>query len=170
MNLKQMMLLTIACASAGSPLTAAALDTSALDTSALAPGRTAPVDIVRRIEPDAPVQIGAASVRPLPDAEGQPRALSPAAARSTLVVRSTDNLIGVSSNELVVIDKNPAAVQRKVAELAADATIKAYADNGIVVVRLNRFADLLPLKQRLAKAFPAARFDLPVRYFESTLK
>jgi hypothetical protein len=137
-------------------------------TPALVPGRIAPADVVQQIQNDAPVRIGSASVRPVP--ENVSHTLSTDSTQRTLVVRSTDNLVGSSENELVVIEKDTAAVQRKVLELATDASVTAYADHGLVIVQLKRFADLPTLRKQLAEAFPAARFDLPVRYFENTIK
>jgi hypothetical protein len=74
-----------------------------------------------------------------------------------------ENLVGVSANERVAIDQDPQAVRCKVAQLSADASIKVYANHGITIGRLKRFADLQPLRQAPAQAFPAARFDLPGR-------
>lgn len=159
MKIKKILLVIAGYASMWDPLMAATGD-----PQALSPGQIAPPDVVQQIQNEAPVRIGSTSVRPLP--ERGLRALSAGASQSTLVARSTDNLIGVSANELVVIEKDTNAVQLKVAELTKDAVVKAYADGAIVVVRVKRFSDLQPLQQGLAKAFPGARFDLPVEYFE----
>lgn len=142
-----------------------ALTAHAQDATDLTPGRIAPANVVQQMQYEAPVRIGAVSVRPLP--QGGQHPLSTDASQSTLVARTTDNLIGVSANEMVVIEPNASAVQKKIAELAADAAVRLYAGRGITVVRVKRFSDLPALQQRLAEAFPTARFDLPVMYIEN---
>jgi len=135
------------------------------------PGQPAPPAVVRQLQGTAPVAIGTAVVRPVasstPTADASTGAapLSPqAASDTTLVVRASDNLVGVSTNDLVVIYPDTAAVSQAVAGKAAGT--KAYPEMGMVVIHTTRFDQLHPLQQDLAKAFPTAKFDLPVRYFE----
>jgi len=163
MKAKSLLLMAAACATFCSPFMA-----RAQNSQALKPGQIAPADIVEQVRSQNPVKIGSVSVRALPPNAARDRSAD--SEQSTLVLRSTDNLIGVSANELVVIYKEPNAVQLKVGEWVKDATVKAYADHGLVVIRLKRFADLQPLQLRLAEAFPGARFDLPVTYFGNELR
>ncbi|MFM0337642.1 hypothetical protein [Paraburkholderia fungorum] len=160
MKTKSLLLMAAACASFCSPFMA-----RAQNSQALKPGQIAPADIVEQVQNQNPVKIGSVSVRTLPPSST--RAQSGGSEQSTLVLRSTDNLIGVSANELVVIYKEPKAVQLKVGEWLKDATVKTYEDHGLVVIRLKRFADIQPLQLRLAELFPGARFDLPVTYFRN---
>lgn len=144
----------------------------------LAPGEFAPPAVVRQLQDTPPVSIGKAVVRPLPAASASQMASGAATQRTpnavaqasgtTLVVRARDNLVGTSSNDLVVIHPDTEAVGR--AAKARGAAVKAYPEMGMVVAHMARFEQLQPLQQELARAFPAAKFDLPVRYFQRTAK
>ncbi len=141
----------------------------ALAASAVAdtiqPGQTAPASVVKQIQANEPVTIGSVSVRPIPPAVHGLRSATPAG--TTLVARTTDNLVGTSTNDLVVIYNDVEAVRTRVAAISGGITMKAYPEMGMVIVHAPRFEQLPPIKQQLAQAFPAAKFDLPVRYFDN---
>jgi hypothetical protein len=144
----------------------------------LEPGRPAPAAVVQGLQAIAPVTVGAVAVRPVTSpvsAAGQgavngnlsPQA-APASSGTTLVVRASDNLVGTSTNDLVVMYADTDAVLRAVVSKAA--SVKAYADLGMVVVHVSSFDQIPKLQQDLAQAFPTAKFDLPVRYFPNQVK
>jgi hypothetical protein len=143
----------------------------------LVPGSKAPAEVVQQLKDVPSVNIGKASVRPVvpqPDAATPPEAALksgrsvPAAGGTTFVVRSSDNLVGVSTNDLVVIYRDTAAISQAVA--GKDVSAQAYPDMGLVVLHVGSFDQLAPLKTALSAKFPAAKFDLPVRYFATTPK
>lgn len=115
-----------------------------------------------------PVAIGTTVVRPLP---GNARSAAQAASATavpvsgtTLVARASDNLVGVSTNDLVVIYPDTTAIMQAAASRAVSS--KGYPNMGLTVIHVASFDRLLPLQQALASQFPAAKFDLPIRYFE----
>jgi hypothetical protein len=141
---------------------------------AISPGKIAPPDVVQQLQGTPVVVVGNTAVRPLtsnqiaPPASSAPevpsaKASDTPAGRSTLVVRASDNLVGLSTNDLVVIYPDTAAI---VAAAGGEHdSAKAYPEMGIVVIHVPSFDRLLPLQQTLAARFPAAKFDLPVTYF-----
>lgn len=144
----------------------------------LLPGSTAPADVVRSLAGTQPANIGAASVRPVSPGNNAPRASGnagalasakpqsmPAGGETTLVVRASDNLVGLSTNDLVVIYPDTDAVIHAVAGNAV--STRAYPAMEMVVVHAGSFDQLVPLKDTLSTKFPAAKFDLPVTYFPS---
>lgn len=137
----------------------------------LTPGKKAPPETVRQLQDVQPVTIGSAVVRPVATPTDASTAYTPQAAagparrESTLVVRASDNLVGVSDNDLVVLHVDTAAVTQAATGKAS--TIKPYPDLGLVVLHFSRFDELVEARKALAELLPAARFDLPVRYFKT---
>jgi hypothetical protein len=132
----------------------------AQDTT-LKQGTQASAAQVQTLARTAPVTIGKRSVWPMPD--------SPALdedgnvqQNATLVIRSSDRLVGLSSNDLIVIYADTAAVSAAASGLAQQ--VNTFPQMGLTVLHVGAFAQLQPLYQTLAAKFPAARFDLPVRY------
>ena len=124
-------------------------------------GDQAPAALVQQLSRSAPLTIGSTSVWPVPnavpldeDGNVQPN--------STLVVRSSDQWIGLSRNDLVVIYPDTAAVSAAAGGLAQQ--IQAFPQMGMTVLHVSAFSGLLPLYQALSAKFPAARFDVPVRF------
>jgi hypothetical protein len=136
------------------------------------PGRPAPAEVVQSLKATAPVTIGSASVRPLVTPASDPGMRLPqgaiAAPGTTFVVRVSDNLVGVSTNDLVVVYPDTGAVIQSVS--GKGFTTKAYPDLGLVVIHAANFDDIEPLQQGIAKTLPNAKFDLPVRYFRMQTK
>lgn len=116
---------------------------------------------VQPISRSAPLKIGRTSVWPVPnaaplDADGN------AQPNSTLVVRTSDRFVGLSTNDLLVIYPDTAAVGAAAGALAQQ--VQAFPQQGVTVLHVNAFSDLLPLYQALSTKFPSARFDVPVSY------
>ncbi|MEO7031114.1 MAG: hypothetical protein ABI351_13045 [Herbaspirillum sp.] len=87
-------------------------------------------------------------------------------AGGTLVARASDNLVGISTNELVIISSNLDAIVAKVATLQlAGAEIHAYPKLKLLVVKTAQFDQLETIHNSVAASFPDAKFDLPVTYF-----
>ncbi|HEY3598361.1 MAG TPA: hypothetical protein VGL08_12725 [Paraburkholderia sp.] len=156
--------LATAAAVAAFGLAAFGLSTTSAAADTIQPGQTAPASVVKQIEASEPVTIGSVSVRPIPPAANGVRSATPAG--TTLVARATDNLVGTSTNDLVVICSDVGVVQTRVAAIGGGITMRVYPEMGMVIVHAPRFEQLLPIKQQLAQALPAAKFDLPVRYFD----
>jgi hypothetical protein len=133
----------------------------AQDATALRQGVQAPAAQVQSLSRSAPLQIGNTSVFPVPNAAplDEDGIVQP---NSTLVVRSSDNVVGLSTNELVVMYPDTNAVGAAASGLAQQ--VQAFPARGITVMRVSAFSDLLPLYQALLAKFPAATFDLPVMY------
>jgi hypothetical protein len=140
----------------------------------LEPGTTAPASVVQQLKGVQSVNIGMASVRPVSPGGGssglqasanRATASVPTGNETTTVVRSTDNLVGVSSNDLVVMYGDTGAVTQAVA--GKGVTAKAFPAMGMVVVHVSSFDEIGPLQSALSAKFPTAKFDLPVKYFET---
>nr|WP_244109003.1 hypothetical protein [Burkholderia anthina] len=169
-----MMARRIVCATAS----AFAMTATAGAAEPLVPGSTAPAELVQKLRHVQSVSIGVVSVRPVADgthpaasagnsgASASMRAQSmPTGSETTTVVRSSDNLVGVSTNDLVVIHPDTSAVSQSLR--GQPVSVRAWPDMGIVVVHAGSFDQLAPLKAMLSTKFPTARFDLPVKYFET---
>jgi hypothetical protein len=150
---------------------ACALAASACATAqTLTPGRPAPADTVQTLRSEPSVTIGTASVRPVDTGHAAGTASAkaqslPVGNETTTVVRASDNLVGVSSNDLVVIYPDTVAVSRALS--GKPVSVKTWPSAGIVVVHVGSFDQLLPLKTALSATFPTAKFDLPVKYFNT---
>ena len=130
-------------------------------------GQPAPATVVEQLKDVPPTRIGQQTVRAVPPAalSGQ-QAKAAAENRRTLVVRDSDNLVGVSANELVIIGADLDAVAAKVAGLQlAGAQTHAYPKLKLLVVKTARFEQLETVRDQVAAAFPEAKFNLPVTYF-----
>ncbi|WP_118180893.1 hypothetical protein [Paraburkholderia phosphatilytica] len=79
-----------------------------------------------------------------------------------MVVRSSDNVVGISTNDLVVIHPDTAAVRQVAAGLAK--SVSAYPEMGVTVIHAGGLDQLASIKATLATTFPTVKFDLPVRY------
>ncbi len=125
--------------------------------------------VVEQIKEVPATRIGSQTVRAVPPGgagrqAGERRA--PAQEGRTLVVRDSDNLVGVSANELVIIGADLDAVAAKVASLQlAGAQTHAYPKLKLLVVKTARFEQLETVRDQVAAAFPEAKFNLPVTYF-----
>lgn len=156
-------------------LFAAALGLAACSTTgpayALQQGQPAPAAVVEQLQNTPVTKIGKHSVRAVPPAAAvtantkmSPAAL--AAQGKTLVVRERDHLVGISSHELVVITPELDAVAAKVANLNLEgATTKLYPKLNLLIVKTAHFEQLQTVRDQVAKAFPDAKFDLPVTYY-----
>ncbi|WP_322050810.1 hypothetical protein [Paraburkholderia bannensis] len=161
----------------GAALAACVVSISACAAQPLVPGTRAPADVVQNLKNAQSVTIGAASVRAVSSGSASQPASNVAATESataqtapkggetTTVVRESDNLVGVSSNDLVVIYPDTAAVSQALS--GKPVSVKVWANMGIVVVHASTFDQLMPLKTALSQKFPAAKFDLPVKYFDT---
>ena len=143
---------------------------SGASAQTLQQGRPAPPAVVEQIKDAPPTRIGSQSVRALPPpvvmAGRQANGAAPAQEGRTLVARESDNLVGVSNNELVIINPDLDAVAAKVASLQLPgAQIHSYPRLQLLVVKTARFEQLETVRNQVAAAFPHARFDLPVTYF-----
>ncbi|MCP3713180.1 hypothetical protein M3I54_41005 [Paraburkholderia sp. CNPSo 3274] len=128
---------------------------------ALRQGMQASAAQVQSLARTPPVVIGTRSVWPIPsapalDEDGKVRQ------NATLVIRSSDRLVGLSSNDLVVIYADTAAVSAAASGLVQQ--VSAFPRMGMTVLHVSTFGQLQPLYQTLVAKFPAAHFDLPVRY------
>lgn len=129
------------------------------------PGTTAPASVVKQISANPAVTIGSVSVRPIPRSVAG--VLSTTPSDTTLVARATDNLVGTSTNDLVVIYSDVGAITRVATTLGKGISTRAYPDMGMTVVHVASFDQLQSVQQQIAQAFPTAKFDLPVRYFDN---
>jgi hypothetical protein len=145
-----------------------AIAASAFCADALAdtvqPGMVAPPAIVKQMSASAPVQIGSVSVRPIPASAQGTR--STGSSQSTLVARSTDNLVGTSTNDLVVIYSNVEQIKSRAMALGGGISVKTYPDMGLTIVHAVSFDQLESAHQAIGQSYPSAKFDLPVRYFD----
>ena len=137
---------------------------------AIQPGRPAPPAVVEQIKDEPLIRIGSQSVRALPPAAQSGKhanGAQPATGEGrTLVVRASDNLVGVSANELVIVSPDLDAVAAKVASLQLPgAQTNTYQKLQLLVVKTARFEQLETVRSQVAATFPEARFDLPVIYF-----
>ena len=155
-------------------LLAAALGLAACATGpahALQQGQPAPAAVVEQLKDTPITHIGTQSVRAVPAAppaaSGDKRAQAAVAPQgSTLVVRESDNLVGISSHELVIVTPELDAVAAKVASLQLPgASTKSYPQLQLLIVKTARFEQLQTVRDQVAAAFPQAQFDLPVTYF-----
>ncbi|MBV8271233.1 MAG: hypothetical protein JO067_03075 [Cupriavidus sp.] len=133
-------------------------------------GKAAPPSVTAQLKGTPAVVIGSVSVKPLrqaPSSSGSNGVLRPLAAdppgNTTYVVRTQDNLVGISTNDLVVMHPDTAAIVA--AAGASVASAKPYPDLGLVVLHVASFDLLAPLHRAIADRFPKAKFDLPVTYF-----
>ncbi|NLP61787.1 hypothetical protein [Paraburkholderia sacchari] len=162
---------------------AIAVTASAGAAESLVQGSTAPADVVQQLKGVKPVTVGAVSVRPVSQGSGSAQSTGSAAAsgnmkaqaqsmptggETTTVVRASDNLVGVSANDLVVVYRDTAAVSQALS--GKPVTVKAWPSMGLVIVHASTFDQLAPLQAALSEKFPTAKFDLPVKYFNPTLK
>lgn len=145
---------TVACASAANALA---------DT--VQRGTTAPASVVKQISANAAVTIGSVSVRPIPRSIEGVRSTTPPG--TTLVARATDNLVGTSTNDLVVIYGDVDAITGRAATMGGGVSTRAYPTMGMTVVHVASFDQLQSVQRQIAQAFPTATFDLPVRYFDT---
>jgi hypothetical protein len=130
-------------------------------TTTLRQGMRAPAAQVQTLGRSAPLAIGSTSVWPVPGAAAldQDGIAQP---DSTLVIRSGDGFVGLSTNDLVVIYADTAAVSAAAGGMAQQ--IQAFPQMGMTVLHVGDFSGLQPLYQALLAKFPSARFDLPVSY------
>ena len=146
------------------------LAASGASAQTLQQGRPAPPAVVEQIKDAPPTRIGSQSVRALPPAAQSGKhangAMAATAEGRTLVARESDNLVGVSNNELVIISPDLDAIAAKVASLQLPgAQTNTYPKLQLLVVKTARFEQLETVRSQIAAAFPDARFDLPVAYF-----
>jgi hypothetical protein len=145
------------------------LAASAALAQAIQQGQPAPAAVVEQIKEVPATRIGTQAVRAVPPAALAGRQANGAAMAQegrTLVVRDSDNLVGISANELVIISADLDAVAAKVASLQlAGAQTHAYPHLKLLVVKTARFEQLETVRDRVATAFPEAKFNLPVTYF-----
>ncbi|HTH58923.1 MAG TPA: hypothetical protein VL689_02060 [Paraburkholderia sp.] len=130
-------------------------------SAALRQGIQASATQVQALSRTAPVSIGSTSVWPMPDASplDEDGNVQP---NSTLVIRSSDRFVGLSTNDLVVIYPDTAAVSAAAGGLAQQ--VQAFPQMGVTVLHASSFSGLQPLYQTISAKFPAATFDLPVSY------
>lgn len=130
-------------------------------------GQPAPAAVVEQLKDVAPTRIGQQAVRAVPPAAlNGAQVKSAAERRQTLVVRDSDNLVGISANELIVTSTDLDTVAAKIASLQlAGAQTRAYPKLKLLVVKTARFEQLETVRDQLAAAFPKAKFSLPVTYF-----
>jgi len=130
-------------------------------TAALRQGGQASAVQIQALSRSAPVSIGSTSVWPMPNAAplDEDGNVQP---DSTLVIRSTDRFVGLSTNDLVVIYPDTAAVGAAASGIAQ--RVQAFPQMGVTVLHVSSFSSLQPLYQTIAAKFPAATFDLPVSY------
>ncbi len=122
-------------------------------------GRPAPPAVVEQIKDVPLTRIGSQSVRALPPATLAGKHANGASAAATegrtLVARESDNLVGVSNNELVIIEANLDAVAAKVASLQlAGAQTHPYPRLQLLVVKTARFEQLETVSQPGRRRFP----------------
>ena len=138
---------------------------------ALQQGQRAPAAVVEQLQNTPLTQIGSQSVRVVPPtaalgATAKNAGATLAAHGKSLVVRERDHLVGISSHELVVITPELDAVAATVAGMhLPGATTHPYPKLQLLVVKTARFEQLETVRDQIAAAFPAAKFDLPVVYF-----
>jgi hypothetical protein len=137
------------------------------------PGKVAPPEVAAQLQDAPALVVGAVSVRPVRQGPAA-RASDPGAAtlrplsadtqgNTTYVARTRDNMVGISTNDLVVLYADTARVVAAAAGAVVSA--RAYPESGMVVLHVAEFDQLGPLHEAMARQFPAARFDLPVTYF-----
>jgi len=140
----------------------------AMATGALLQGAVAPADVVQQLRAAPAVTIGGTSVRPVPSGTVRAAAADRAGGSaqserdSTFVVRDGDNLVGVSTNDLIVVYPDTAAVSQAVAGQAK--SVNPYPQINTVIVHVGSFDQLSTIHAALARKFPTAKFGLPVRY------
>ena len=131
-------------------------------------GQPAPAAVVEQLKNAPLTTVGKQSVRAVPQgAVLRTRGAATASAdATTVVVRESDNLVGISAHELVIVGTDLAAMSAKVASLQlAGASIHSYPHLGLLVVKTARFEQIDSVRSQVAAAFPNAKFDLPVTYF-----
>lgn len=143
-------------------------------------GQVAPAAVVEQLKLVPITQIGSQKVRRVPTEALTGKRTNHVAGRTadnmtnegktttgqTLVARASDNLVGVSSNELVIISSNLDAIAAKITTLQfAGAEIHAYPKLKLLVVKTTQFDQLETIHNSVAASFPDAKFDLPVTYF-----
>ena len=138
-------------------------------------GRPAPAAVVEQLKNAPLTTVGKQSVRAVPQqAAVRTRDAAADSAATTLVVRESDHLVGISAHELVIVGVAAAdlpAISAKVASLQlAGASIKSYPHLGLLVVKTARFEHIDSVRSQVAAAFPNAQFDLPVTYFPRKLR
>lgn len=135
--------------------------TQAQQSTALRQGVQASAAQVQAVSRSAPVSIGSTRVWPMPNASplDENGNVQP---NSTLVIRTSDLFVGLSTNDLVVIYPDTAAVSAAASGMAQQ--VQAFPQMGLTVLHVSTFSSLLPLYQTLSTKFPSARFDLPVSY------
>ncbi|MGT0250577.1 hypothetical protein [Burkholderia pyrrocinia] len=143
-------------------------------TGAVTQGIVAPAEVVKQLQAVPSVSIGGTSVRPVPPSAVR-AALSERAGGSaqsgrdsTFVVRDGDNLVGVSTNDLIVVYADTAAVYHAV--VGQVKSVDVYPQIDTVIVHVGSFDQLSPIKTTLARKFPMAKFSLPVRYSDTKPK
>jgi len=129
-------------------------------------GQPAPAALVEQMKTVAPTRIGEQAVRAVPPTLLSGEQAKVARQGRTLVLRASDNLVGISGNELIVLDDNLEGIAAAVTALRlAGAQIHSYPALHLVLVKTARFDQLTTVRDRLAAKFPDAKFDLPVSYF-----
>ncbi|GMG90537.1 hypothetical protein Cmtc_17570 [Cupriavidus sp. TKC] len=133
-------------------------------------GKVAPSSVTAQLQGTPAVVIGSTSVQPVrqpASASVTNGLLRPLSAdphgNTTYVVRTGDNLVGISTNDLVVIYPDTSAIVA--AAGGATTSAKPYPDLGMVVLHVGNFDQIEPLHRAIAERFPTAKFDLPVTYF-----
>jgi hypothetical protein len=135
-------------------------------------GKIAPDSMAAQLQGTAAVVIGSVSVKPLRQAPSSSASagngtLRPLAAdalgNTTYVARTRDNLVGISTNDLVVMHPDTAAIVAVANGVTVSA--KPYPEIGLVVLHVANFDQIAPLHRAIAERFPTAKFDLPVTYY-----
>lgn len=132
-------------------------------------GAPAPPAVAKQAEQTAPVRIGKQNVRPLivqPDPTQGAAALSSLAPaeKATLVLRASDNLVGISHHELTVRGADPNQIAELTRSLLPTARTRSFPQLDITIIRVPRFADLAPLAEQLNESLPQARVNLPIQW------
>ncbi|WP_081087127.1 hypothetical protein [Burkholderia pseudomultivorans] len=137
-------------------------------------GTIAPEEVLKQLRATPAVTIGGTAVRPVPS--GAIRAASSEGAGNvvqsgrdnTFVIRDSDNLVGISTNDLIVVYPDTAAVNQAVAGQVK--SVKIFPQIDTVIVHVASFDQLVSVQAALARKFPTAKFNLPVRYSETRPK
>lgn len=132
-------------------------------------GKPAPANVVNAAQGTASVRIGAQALRAVPEQALPKEALTRkagAVSTQTFVMRESDNLVGVSLNDLMVVGPDLERMAASVKALGLPGIeINIYPDIGLLLVRTQKFEQLQLVHDRLAGEFAQARFDVPVNYF-----
>lgn len=137
-------------------------------------GKRAPSAVAQAAEDVPAVRVGKQVLRAVPQpalpADVLVRKSAGQPAR-TWVMRESDHLVGVSSNDLMVVGPELDRMAASVRALGLpQMQVDVYPKINLLLVKTRRFEQLQQVHDRLAAEFAQARFEVPVSYFPRKAK